>query len=576
MDTKIRKIYISGLTDTLMKKILVTTILIFALIFSFTNSPAFTYVVSNSEDWKDVYSTTLYANLLSVPNDFLVSTPHATVLLNGINKEHEIKVVSSRRKPYIFNYQGIINSRGFRGAEEVQVNSANLELIQELPEIRNFIIVNPNYGYSAVAVAPYAIISDSWVFFTDRTNIVEVESIISARNPQNVLIYGYVDREVSNSLEQFNPEIINTGDRFNDNVEIVKRYQKLSSSKQAILTNGDFIEKEIMSGANPVLFTGKENVPEQIRDYIVKSDIEIGVLIGNDLMGSATNIRRSTGISVIVKFARGAREQTAGISAVEGLDLFYLPRHILELEIHSIRYNLVNNNLLVTIKSNSNTPAYFKSTINVLSGTDNQVVGDVDPIFISPGDFKTISYPDVDIRGDSLRAEVFTLYGEGPLSLDRVLQGTYNITLVNVIDNCEIDITQVIYSQQKKSFIIPVKNTEKFDCYVDIELNDVIINGFRQTIGTDGSEFIKAGRTKKIYIKETLTDEDLEENPFVNLEAYYGEREDSLIKLFKGRFELKIQKYTMVTYIIISLIILIILILLILFWIRRRNDEDDY
>ncbi|HOH04142.1 MAG TPA: hypothetical protein PK032_01590, partial [Candidatus Pacearchaeota archaeon] len=57
---------------------------------------------------------------------------------------------------------------------------------------------------------------------------------------------------------------------------------------------------------------------------IKSSDIEIGVLIGNELIGAATNIRQSTGINVQVKFARSARERTSGVSPVEGLDLIYI------------------------------------------------------------------------------------------------------------------------------------------------------------------------------------------------------------------------------------------------------------
>ena len=545
-------------------------------IFVIQNVSGFNHVVSNSDDWKDVYSSVLYANLLGLQSDFLVSTSHAPVLLNNINKNSDIKVISSRRNFFAVNYPSMITSKGFAEVEEITTANANIDLAEELTEIRNFIIVSPTYGYSAIAVAPYAITSKSWVFFADRTNIVEVESLLSRRNPEKVIIYGYVEREVLNSLSRFNPEIINEGDRFDDNIEIVKRYLQIKPTRQAILTNGEFIEKEVMSGVNPVLFTGKDNVPDKIRDYLMSSEIEIGVLIGNDLIGAATNIRRSTGISVIAKFARSPREPGSTIAAVEGLDLFYLPRPLLELEIHSIRYNRVRNSLELTIRSNSNTPAYFRSTINLISGGENQRVGDVDAIFIAPNDYKTISYSGIDVRGNDLTAEVFTVYGEVPTSLDRVLQGTFNVAFVDVIDNCEIDIKKVIYNKQKNSFIIPVKNKEKVDCYVDLELNDLLINDLKQTIGIEGSEFIKSGKTKKISIRQRMNDEDLEDNIFVNLNAYYGEREDSLVKNFRGRFELKIQRYTMTTYAIIALIIIIIIIVLILIWMKRRKDDDDW
>ena len=34
------------------------------------------------------------------------------------------------------------------------------------------------------------------------------------------------------------------------------------------------IEKEIMGGEEPILFTGRENVPDQIKNYLKSSDIE--------------------------------------------------------------------------------------------------------------------------------------------------------------------------------------------------------------------------------------------------------------------------------------------------------------
>jgi hypothetical protein len=73
-----------------------------------------------------------------------------------------------------------------------------------------------------------------------------------------------------------------------------------------------------------------------------------------------------------------------------------------------------------------------------------------------------------------------------------------------------------------------------------------------------------------------MTDYDLEENKFVNLVIYYGERRDSLVNLFKGRFELRTQRFTILTYFIL---IIILLILVLLFWfiiLKRRSRDDDY
>ena len=54
------------------------------------------YVISNSENWQDVYSSIMYANLKGIESDFLVSTAHGPILLNGINKDYNLLIVSSK------------------------------------------------------------------------------------------------------------------------------------------------------------------------------------------------------------------------------------------------------------------------------------------------------------------------------------------------------------------------------------------------------------------------------------------------------------------------------------------------
>ena len=75
------------------------------------------------------------------------------------------------------------------------------------------------------------------------------------------------------------------------------------------------------------------------------------------------------------------------------------------------------------------------------------------------------------------------------------------INKVEIIDRCEIhreNIKAVRYSKQKDSFIIKTENTQPVDCWVDLELNGVIVGYRNEIIGTEGSIKIPAGKTKKI------------------------------------------------------------------------------
>ena len=179
-------------------------------------------VIINSEDWRDVYSGMLYTTLLGNPANFLVSDKHSTLILNAIPKGTSVRALSSKNSPFIVGYKAILEGEGYP-SEEVIYNSFNLELAKLL-DVKNFIIVDDSYGYNAISVAPYAVVSDSYVLFADRNNIREIDSFLTGRNANKLLIYGYVDRQVKDTLAKYNPEIINKeGDRFANNIEIVKK-----------------------------------------------------------------------------------------------------------------------------------------------------------------------------------------------------------------------------------------------------------------------------------------------------------------------------------------------------------------
>jgi hypothetical protein len=554
-----------------MKKRINLIFLLMIFVMSPFISAEISHVISNSENWQDVYSTMHYANLENLENDFLTSVNHGKILLAGISKSKEILVVTSRNNPYVFNYPDLIISEGFQGAQEMEVREATTELIEELPEIKNFIIIDDSYGYNAVAVAPYALLTDSWVFLVNRLNVQRVDSILQDREIENILVYGYMDRDLREVFEKYDPETINTGDKFKDNIEIVEKFQGVKESKQVLLTNGEFIEKEIMGGLQPILFTGRENVPDQIRDYLKNSKIEIGVLIGNELMSAATNIRRSTGISVMVKFARGARVAGQSVSSVEGLDLYSVPAPYLILSIEGVKYNRLTNQLELTYKSEANVPMYFRGTVTINANGETTRVGDSEPVFIAPGSYKTAIYSLELNSVEDLTAKIYTLFGETKTSLDRVLEEDRNIESIDILDRCEIDVKKVQYNKQSKEFLVEIKNIAEVDCWVSAEIEDLETFYEVLTIGSEYPIKISKKSSRKISISYEMDQEDLDKNSFVKVVSNYGERESSLIKVYSGRFELEIRALTTLTY----MIIIIVLVLIFLFFLYRKAKKDE-
>ncbi|MCK5282038.1 MAG: hypothetical protein KAK00_01385 [Nanoarchaeota archaeon] len=530
-------------------------------------------MIINSEDWRDVYSTMLFGSIVGTPASFLVSDRHSTIILNSIPKDKSIRAISSDSAPFVIGYESILSNGGYTATEDIYDN-VNLQLASELLDITSFIIVDDSYGYNAISVAPYAVISKSFVLFADRTNIKDIDSFLSGRTVDKLLIYGRVDRVVSDTLARYDPEIIDMeGDRFANNVEIVKKYQEIKGAKQTILTNGEFIEKEIMSGAEPVLFIGANNVPDQVRDYIQQSDIDVGVLIGNELVGTATYIRRQVGISVFVKFAQGARSSSSAVSQVEALDMFYLPVYSLNIELDSIRYNRATNQLEVNLRNIEEQAVYFKGTYS-LSASDGsrQTVGDIDPIFLDGNELKTVVYDVEPMVDGKIVADVYIIYGESKISMEKVIDLTIDVETVTILDKCDIDLTSLAYDKRKGIFYIGVKNMGDVDCYVDLEILDLLIDGITTSVGADEVMYFKDGQKKDQKVKVKLSEEDIEENDMVTVRSYYGERENSLIKIKQKEFEMKLKGIDFVFY---SLLLVIILLIFLILWKKKKKKEKE-
>ncbi len=534
-------------------------------------------IIVNSQDWHDVYSGMLYASLTDTPSNFLVSQKHASILLYSISTdEDEQFVVSSRQQPYFVGYESYLQSKGYEEADELISRDANLDLAERLTDITNYIVIDPAYGYNAISAAPYAVVSNSYVLFADRRNIDDVVDLLNSRNVAGLILFGQLDREVKEALAPFDPEVINEGDRFSNNLAMVDRYSQFADITQVILTNGEFIEAGMMSGKDPVIFIGSANVPDIIEEYIQTHDIDVGILIGNELIGTATFIRRQLGISVFVKFAQGARTPQGSIAKVEDLDRFRMPRYDVLLEITSVVYNTATRSLEITYRNPQDLALFFKSTITITGGDDPIILGDPDPLFLDKGGLKTVVYT-TDVEGSPLfleegdyTAQIFTIYGEAPKSLEKALQATFPIRFIEVLDDAAINITDLYYDKGKGQFFITIVNTGEVDAYVQPELVDLLINDEFVTVAADEVVRIPVGGEAVIPVTIELADEDFDENPMVKVRAYYGEREIALIKVTEKSFALRfggdvlgfVTSGTGITVIVIVLVLVLLVLFL--------------
>ncbi len=546
-------------------KIILFIALVAVMLAAIPAASALDKVISNSADWRDVYSSMLYASIIGKkPGLFLTSARHGTILLYSIPKDtNGTLILSSRTQPYVVNYKAVMDAQGYTGVEEIVSNTINLDLAKRLAQeknIKKFIIVDDAYGYNALSAAAYAVADNYYVIFANDRNIGAVDNFLNSINPTKVIIFGQVDEVVKTRLAAYNPETINTGDRFENNIELVKRFQNIRNSKQTLMSNGEFIESSIMAGDDPVLFIGRGAVPPQVEEYIKSSGFQVAVLIGNELINQATAIRRQIGISVFVKFAQGARTPTGAIATVEDLDKFPMPKYTLNLELYSIMYNKATHALWVTYHNAAGLGTYFKGTITVYVDGNKTVIGDQNPIFIDKNQYKTITY-DLMVDGANITADIYTLFGEGTRSLENVLDTKgVSVESVEILDDAIINVTNIAYNKGKGQFVVTIKNIGTVDSYVNAELLELYVNGEYITVGATNPVLIQPGKEGTLIIPAVLSDSDIANNPIVKVKGYYGERENSLVKTTYGEYAFQFVRIDIVYYALIAVVIILILL----------------
>jgi len=494
-------------------------------------------VVINSQDWTDVYSGMIYSRLSGVEGNFVIDEAHGLLLQETLDKgKKEVTVVESITEASIRNYHLNLQARGFDTEVILAGDNLNLELAENL-EPEGYIVMNKRYSYNSVSVAPYAVRKNYYVLFADAENIDDVYSLLTRKEPGTVIIYGFVDREVTGALEEFNPKVINKGDKFSNNLEILKLFNEEFGANQLMLTNGAFIEPQFFQGLSPVLFIGQSNIPEQTMVYIKASDISHAVLIGYDLFNNAVTLKNEADLKVIVKFAKGidARQYA--------LDMFQLPQASFSVLITTVSYNTRTRKLEISYYNPEESPAFMKVSHTVLENNQSVlVVGDQDLVFIGNGEALTSVY-DAELNEYSetelnLRSNI--LFGEDRGALEYVEIVENPIDFITYEDRSDIAISKVFYDRPAKRFVVVLENTGDVPVYATPRVRDIMINNKLETL-VGVVKRIEVGKSVQFRVKAPLTPEDIEDNPKVTIGTRYGTREKALIHYKEQVFDLKVR-----------------------------------
>ncbi|MFW6014297.1 MAG: hypothetical protein ACOCQG_03940 [Candidatus Nanoarchaeia archaeon] len=520
-------------------------------------------VVINSRDWQDIYSGMIYAKINDADGRYPIEETRAELLLQMLdtNKEELMLIESGNR--VLSGYRSRLETRGF-DVEVFESENINLELAG-ISNASGFIVMDDVYPHSSVSIAPFAVLKNYYVLFANADNIEEVIGIISEEGGE-VIQYGHVDREVSDELEQFSPIVIDSGSKFENNIEIVEMFKEEANVSQFILTDGSFLEPQFFSGSEPVVFIGRTNTPDSTIEFLKESEIKNGIVIGNELVDLASNLKNEVGMNFLAKFAQGFQQEQYT------LDIINLPEPDYNPVVSEVMYNTNEDELVVSIENEGVTPVMFIGTYVI--SKDNETiatVGDDDAVFL-PGQSTSTQTYDVDLEDEGeIEVQANVIYGEEEQDLENLNEFTLPIDFLEIIDNSNISLEDVHYDRSINRFIIEIKNIGEDTVYATAFFEDLIINDRAQRLGTDELLSLAPGESDEIRIRADLTPLDIEENPQIRLNLRYGAQANMLLNHKQEERELVVAINEM--FIIAGAVLLAITVIIFLLLKKRKKKR---
>ncbi len=543
---------------------------------------AFDQAVIDSRNWEDVYSGMLYASVKHIDGSYIVEESHGLILPDTLPRmKKNVVLFESKDNPYIKNYKTNLEAKGFNVSSEVFSGSLNLKLAKELQKegrIKGFIIINPVFPYNAVSVAPYAVLEKYYVVFADKDNIDDVYGFLLSLNAPKIIVYGAVDREVAQRLTSFQPEKIDKGSKFLNNLEIASKFIEAKKVRQAVLTDGSFIEEQFFYGDYPIIFIGKTNLPEETISFVKEKGIKYAILVGYDVFNNAVTLKNKAGIKVMVKFAKGVNKQQFA------LDIFKLPVPKFNIAVDSVSYNSFSRQLEIRFVNKEPYPARVKSSTNIKLGNSSVAsVADNASFFIDASETKTIAY-NVDLSKYSskeLVAAIDVLFGNAEDELEYLSRFSVPIKKIAVKDSSEIEFIGINYNIPTKRLIIEIKNIGTEPVYLKPEIIDVLVDGIKHSYSGELLK-IMPGKSRDFKIRIPLTAADIEDNAFIKAIFRYGSRQDALVKIKEAKAKLVTsyitsqQKIALAAAAAVVVAIALIIILLAKRRKKKRHFERHY
>ncbi len=499
-----------------------------------------TLVVLNSQNYEDIISVATYAK----HNDYsfvFALTPNQSVFISKYytSDPNEPIIYVESEKPVLANMKALLQTSGVKNISTYTTQNVPF-WVADQSDNSQAIIVGKTYGQDALAVSSYSALVGAPIFFIDPSkDSSEIISKISSKGYSQIIIYGAISEQIDSSqLELLPPrKVINTGNRYSNNLEITKEFLKIRKSEQAIFVSGHTFEKSMVDANYPLILVGRSDIPTTISDFVNENSLKTGVVFSGDgdIVDGVNRIRiQNPQMTFFVKFGEGYR----GSSEPMPLMVVALPSPSLSIEVLNLSYNIPSKLFELRIKN----PSDF---VVLSAGASVPDVGSAQSsqIHLNPQSTTTLSIPldaSQSISNGVIPSVSITLsYGEDTALMDNVDTVEFtNVSTSFYNDSSSVRLESIFYSSDEKSFLV------NFD-------------GRGWVVGTLGFNInnravvlqipiTKISGPTQVKIKHLLSSD---EEKFINgissnYFLRYGEKEDILLKELRGDNKIQITQTT--------------------------------
>ncbi len=551
-------------------KLLTIFLLLVSLSFVFYSYSSKPTVLINSLNYMDIFSGISYSYIQSLPFYFVpTSGSSPSIIAMKMGKNKSIYMIKSKDKAA----SALIDTFLRNNNDNVNIYystdpfKANLYLANKSGAV-NFIILDPHYADSAVSVLYYAKHSKSFILYANAEHINDVVNFLKSKsNLGNITIYGYINDKVLNKLRSFNPKRIGNGEsRYLDNIQIVKLAMDKYNANSVIITDGNSLEYTESGGNTPILFIGKNMIPDDTKSFIEQTvrsgQLISSVLIDQISIAAVHSFRdqlnkklKSEGsnhtFNVWIKFG----QVLPGESSVYPLDRFPIPIYHSHLIIRNVVYNNASKSLMVTVQDLGGGPAYYIIEADVLlNGKPYKVLSTDNTKFIDSNRTDGLSF-NLDISNiteGSISVKTILRYGSRKKEFDTIDVKIFNLTTINYIDNSNISILD--YGYNNGIIFLNIRNNGDKPVYVFTHLN-LTINGKPAHMESDSERMIKPGVMITQQFPVKLSDSDLSKG--ITAIVKYGGKPGFLSKEKIVHIKNKQNNLCLFAIIIVALIVLI-------------------